>query len=136
MPDSYSPELFWVAVACALTALLWVPHILSLIGQMGLVPALMDGQHETPLVAPWARRAKRAHDNAVANLAVFAPLALSVHVAGLGTALTASVCAAFVLARLAHYVVYALGLPLVRTVLFAVGVGCQLVLASRVLGIV
>jgi len=39
----------------------------------------------------------------------------------------------FFFARAAHYTVYALGLPLVRTLLFIVGVGCQILLAGRLL---
>ncbi len=136
MTSFISPEIFWVAALSGLTALLWIPHILSLIVQMGFLPALMDGEHETPLHAAWARRAQRAHANAVANLAVFAPLAISIHVAGLSSSLTAGACMVFFLARCAHYLVYALGLPLVRTLLFFVGVACQMLLAGTLLHII
>ncbi len=128
-----SPELFWLAATAGLTALLWIPHILSLIVQMGFIPALMDGEHETSLQTRWARRAQRAHANAVANLAVFAPLVIAVHVAGQSSSLTSGACMMFFFARTAHYVVYALGLPLLRTLLFFVGVACQILLASRLL---
>ncbi len=136
MTAPLSSELFWVAATAGLTALLWLPHILSLIVQMGFIPALMDGEHETPLQAAWARRAQRAHANAVANLAVFAPLAIAVHVAGQSSSLTAGACMLFFVARAAHYMVYALGLPLVRTLLFFVAFACQILLAGRLLQIV
>jgi len=53
---------------------------------------------------------------------------------GVGTTATAAACAMFFWARLAHALVYIAGLPLVRTLAFAVGFVCQAVLALRLLG--
>jgi len=129
-----SPELTWTAAMALLTSLMWVPYILSLLGQMGIPAALADAEHATPLEAPWAQRCKRAHANAVENLVVFAPLAIGIHVAGLGTVATATACAVFFYARLAHYVIYTLGVPYLRTPAFAVGWLCLIVLALKLLG--
>ena len=129
-----TPELTWLTATALITALMWVPYIVVLIGQMGLAAALTDPHHETEVEARWARRAKRAHTNAVENLVVFAPLAVAVHLTGTSTALTATVCAVFFYSRLAHYLVYAAGLPVVRTLLFAVGWVCQMILALTLLG--
>jgi uncharacterized MAPEG superfamily protein len=129
-----SPELFWLAAVSMLTAVLWAPYTLRLILQMGPVAAFWNPYHETPLEAPWAQRAKRAHTNAVENLAIFAPLAIAVHILGLGNPLTAFACTLFFLVRAAHYVTYLLAVPLVRTLLFLVGFGCQSVLGARLFG--
>lgn len=129
-----SPELTWVGATALLTMLMWVPYILSLIGQTGLVGAVSDTENATALDAPWAQRAKRAHANAVENLVVFAPLAIGVHVAGLGSGTTATACAVYFWARLAHYLVYTLGVPWLRTPIFAVSWVCMLVLAFVLLG--
>jgi uncharacterized MAPEG superfamily protein len=129
-----SSELFWVAATALITALMWVPHILSLLGQIGVAAALNDGEAATAPDAGWARRAKRAHANAVENLVVFAPLAIGVHVAGLSSGATAAACAVYFFARLAHYLVYTAGLPFVRTLSFAVGWLCQIVLALTLVG--
>ena len=126
-------EIYWLTATAVMTALLWVPHILSLIFQMGFWPALMDGEHETPLASRWAQRAQRGYNNAIANFAVFAPLALAVPMVGAGTELTGLACMMYFFIRLGHYVVYALGLPLIRTLLFFAGVGCQLVLAHALI---
>lgn len=134
MPAKLSPELYWLAATCLLTAVLWIPYVLQLIGQMGVVPAFWDPYHETPHEARWAERAKRAHTNAIENLAVFAPLALSVHIVGAGTPLTAAAAALYFFARAAHYVVYVLAVPLVRSLVFVVGFACQIVLAVTLLG--
>lgn len=131
-----SPELFWLAALSLLTATLWVPHILSLIADNGLITALADGQHdildpeaEVRLKSAWAERAKRAHANAVENLVAFAPIVLILHLTGQGDATTATLCAAFFWLRVGHFVVYALGLPFIRTLLFAAGYFCLLALA-------
>lgn len=134
MPAQTSPEIFWLTLVVLLTALLWIPYILQLIMQMGVVAALKDGQGTHPHEAEWARRAKRAHYNAVENLVVFAPLALMVHILGISDALTAGAAAVYFFARLAHYAFYLLGTGVLRTSAFTVGWACQLVLAFSLLG--
>lgn len=129
-----APELYWLTATALMTALFWIPYILQLILQQGVIDAFWDPFHETPHKAKWAQRAKRAHTNAVENLAVFAPLALVVHVLALGTPLTATACAVYFFARAAHFVAYTLAVPLVRTLLFLVGFGCQMLLAARLFG--
>lgn len=129
-----SPELYWVAAAALFTAVMWVPYILSLLSQMGVGAALADGEHDTALEAPWAQRCKRAHVNAIENLAVFAPLAIGVHVAGLSSGTTATACAVYFFARVGHYVVYTAGMPYIRTPLFAIGWVCIVALGLTLLG--
>jgi len=129
-----SPELTWVASMALITALMWIPYILSLLGQMGVMTALADSEHDAQLEAAWARRAKRAHANAVENLVVFAPLAIGIHVAGLGSDTTAVACGVFFYTRLAHYVIYTAGIPYLRTPAFAVSWLCLIVLALTLLG--
>ncbi len=129
-----SPELFWVAATALFTAVMWVPYILSLLGQTGVAAALADGEHETTLEAAWARRCKRAHANAVENLAVFAPLAIGIHVAGLSSGATATACTVYFFARVGHYVVYTAGMPWVRTPLFAIAWLCTVLLGITLLG--
>ena len=82
------PELLWLTLFCALSALAWVPYILLFIAQQGPVKALLDttGIHE--FEPGWGQRAKRAHYNTVENLAVFAPLVLTVVILGVGDAIT------------------------------------------------
>jgi len=128
-----TPELFWLTLTVLFTATLWVPYILQLIVQMGVVGAFWDPYHETPHEARWAQRAKRAHTNAVENLIVFAPLALALTMIGAGSPLTAYASALFFFVRVAHYFAYTLAIPLVRTLLFIAGFGCQVVLGLRLL---
>ncbi|MEM1276076.1 MAG: MAPEG family protein [Pseudomonadota bacterium] len=128
-----SPELFWLAATAVMTALMWVPYILNILAQMGVVTALVSRAGDDPGEAAWAKRAQRAHMNALENLAIFAPLAICVHVAGIGNEMTALAAMAYFWIRLAMWVVHLAGIPVIRTLLFAGGVGCQLALGYALL---
>jgi fatty acid desaturase len=56
-----------------------------------------------------------AHTNAVENLIVFAPLVLAARALSIATAVTAFACALYFWSRLAHVVVFTLGIPVLRT---------------------
>jgi uncharacterized MAPEG superfamily protein len=131
-----SPELFWLTCTALLTAVMWVPYILRLIGQMGIIKTFTDRSADTGLVATWAQRSKRAHYNAVENLVVFATLVLITQFSGFGNSTTALVCQIYFYARAAHFVVYTLGIPFLRTLCFLTGFACQLVLGGVLLGII
>ena len=134
MPTTLSPELYWLVLTTVMTGLFWIPYLLERINSHGLGNAVWDPLGTTDTDAPWARRMMRAHRNAVENLVIFAPLALTVHVTGSGTAATATACLVYFGARATHYVVYTLAVPVLRVVAFAVGVGAQMVLALNLLG--
>jgi uncharacterized MAPEG superfamily protein len=125
----------YLALAATLTALMWVPYMLARIVTRGVVPAL--GDPADPRFAPdpaWAIRARRAHANAVENLAVFAPLVIVLALTGTSTAQTILAAKVYLAARLAHYIVYAAGIPVLRTLAFAVGWAATLAIAAAVLG--
>jgi uncharacterized MAPEG superfamily protein len=128
-----SPELFWMAAVATATALMWVPYILGMIANRGLVPALTARVGDDPGEFAWAQRAQHAHRNAIENLVVFAPLAIAVHLAGAGSEVTALAAMSYFWLRIAHYVLYVLGIPVIRTLVFAAGVACQLTLAAALL---
>lgn len=109
--------LAWVA---GLTALMWLPYILSRIMTSGLVPTLTYRADNEPL-PDWAARAKRAHANAVENLAPFAAVVLVAHLAGAANGTTAFWSIIYLWARIIHYLGYTAGLPFVRTLAFAAG---------------
>ena len=129
------PELFWLTLTCLLTGLLWVPYILQLIVQLGPVQAIWDPTGAHPHDADWALRAKRAHYNAVENLAVFAPLVLIVVLTDAQSALTSTAAAAYFSFRVAHYLIHLAAVPVIRTVVFLGGWACQMALGLSVLGL-
>jgi len=119
-----STELFWLVLTIAMTGLLWVPYILD---HHGPRPHGRDGQSEPERQAAVGLGARllAAHTNAVENLVVFAPLVLTARALGIATGATAFACALYFWARLAHVVVYTLGIPVFRTLTFAVGFVAQ-----------
>lgn len=127
--DMTSADTFWLALSVIAVALMWLPHILQLIVQEGLIAAVWDPTRETPHKAEWAVRARRAHSNAVENIAVHAPLALLVLATGNTSAATALAGAVFFLARLVHFVSYTLAIPAVRVIAFLVGWAATMTLA-------
>ncbi len=78
----------------------------------------------------------RAHANAVENLVVFAPLVLALQVVGTSTSATATASMVYFFARLAHVLLYTFAVPLLRTVAFVIGFGCQLTLALTLLQVI
>ena len=134
MLQAMTPELFW-ALACAfMTSIFWAPHILMRIIEMKPYEAFRDPYHDRPTQAPWAQRAIRAHTNAVENLAVFGILAMSIQILNLTSPATATAAKVYFLARLAHYCVYTLGIPWLRTPVYLTGFAAQTVLAGRLFG--
>ena len=131
-----TPELYWLVLTTVMSGLFWIPYILQRILENGAVPALLDPQGLTHMRAPWAQRMMRAHQNAVENLVIFAPLVLALHVTDTNTSMTATACSVYFVARAAHFVIYTLAIPVLRTVVFIVGFGAQMVLALTLLGMI
>ena len=134
MQSALSTEMFWLVLTILMTALFWVPYILVQLAEVGPWKAVTAPQNDPTLQTAWANRCKRAHTNAVENLVLFAPLVIGLQLAGVSTPLTAGACAVYFFARLAHYFIYAFGIPLLRTVTFAIGAAVQIILALTLLG--
>lgn len=128
-------EIRYLAATAALTGCLWMPIIVNRLREMGVWKALRNPEPDLRPRANWAYRLGHAHRNAVENLVVFAPLALAVHLTGLGSAGTASAAALFFWSRLAHALIYTFGVPLLRTIAFLLGFGAQGMMALRLLGL-
>lgn len=127
-----STELTYLVLAATLTALTWIPYILNSISVRGITDAVGYPENPAPL-APWAQRMKAAHYNSVENLVVFAALVIVAHLAGVSDAATASAAMVYFWARVAHLVVYTLGIPWLRTLTFATGYVAMLVFAWKLL---
>lgn len=125
-------ELTYLALAAALTGLLWIPYILDRIRAWGLVAAV--GYPENPPAqAPWARRLMKAHANNVENLVVFAALVLVAHAAGISNNVVAGAAMLYFWARVVHAVAYTFAVPWVRTLAFFAGFVAQAMVAWQVL---
>jgi uncharacterized MAPEG superfamily protein len=127
-----TPELFWLTLTVILTGLLWVPYVLNRIQIRGLTGAMANPSRNDKPHAEWATRLMFAHDNAVENLIVFAPLVLILAEIDYSSNWTVYACAVYFWARVAHLIVYTMGLPVFRTLAFTVGFLAQAVLALAI----
>ena len=123
-----TPDLTYLAYTAVLTALLWLPYILGRFITVGLPTPRNYHDPAQPEMPAWVRRCDRAHLNAVESLAPFAVLILIAHVAGIANEATAFWAMVFFFARLGHAVVFWMGIPFVRTLVFAVGLFATLAL--------
>jgi uncharacterized MAPEG superfamily protein len=112
-------DLRMLAWVTGFTLLLWIPYILARLVTYGTVPTLAYRADKEPLPA-WAERAKRAHYNAIENLAPFAALVLTAQLAGTSNATTAAACIVYFWARVAHYLVALTTIPYLRTLTFTI----------------
>ncbi len=126
-------DLKMLAFTAALTALLWIPYILAHIRNVGLGPALTYRADATPL-PPWAARAKKAHYNAIENLVPFAALVIVAHLIGATNDVIVVATIVYFWARVAHYALYAAGVPLGRTLAFAVSWAAMMVIFIGIVG--
>jgi uncharacterized MAPEG superfamily protein len=112
-----------------------MPYVLDRFVKLGIRRTLGNPKpSDIDEQSPWAARAKHAQANATENLVVFAPLAVLAIDAGLGAAPSVTgACATYFFARLAHFVLYAAGVPVVRTLAFLAGFGAQMALLLALL---
>jgi uncharacterized MAPEG superfamily protein len=129
-------EIFWLTLTVILTGLLWVPYILNRCMVRGLGGAMANPTRDAKPHAAWATRLMFAHDNAVENLVIFAPLVLILAQIDYSSKATVLACAVYFWARVAHLIVYTMGLPVFRTLAFTVGFLAQAVLALAIFRIV
>jgi uncharacterized MAPEG superfamily protein len=113
-------ELFWLTLTIAMTGLFWVPYILDRASVRGLSGAMGNPSPTDAPQSPWAQRMMAAHTNAVENLVLFAPLVLILQDLKISNDATVLACVVYFWARLAHYLIYAFGIPVARTLAFAV----------------
>lgn len=129
-----SRELMWLTFTVILTGVLWIPYIIDRAMVRGLWATMANPSRDDKPQSAWAQRLYFAHTNAVDNLVVFAPLVLILDNIGYTSRGTVIACAVYFWARLAHAIVYALGVPVLRTVAFCVGFFAQAALVLAIFG--
>jgi len=127
-----SRELFWLTLTAIMTGLMWTPYIVDRIMVRGLMGAMDNPKPSAKPHSPWAWRQMHAHDNAVENLVIFAILVLVANALHISNNVTATACAVYFWARLAHYIIYTMGVPVLRTLTFTVGFAAEVVLVLAI----
>ena len=126
---------FWLVVSALWVALAWLPYILDRLAVRGLMGALANPSPDAIPQSDWAVRAKAAHKVLIEAFAAFAPLAVLASIKIPEDPLPGTLAMIFFWGMLAHYVVYASGVVVLRTLVFAAAVAATAVLALRLLGV-
>ncbi len=133
-------ELFWLTLTAVVTLFMGFPYVLERIVRMGGLVAAnysedgtagFDQPTETP--SKWAARAYRAHRNAIESLAIVGILVLTAHAAGVKDPKVLLGVQIYFFARLAHYFVYLLGVPIIRPLVYFVAWGGMALIAYALL---
>ncbi len=123
----------WMLVWAVVLA--FVQMLIAALGAMMQVgPATLAGnRQDVPALSDWRGRAERAYRNMLESLPMFAALVLVAHVGGAADAATALGAQMFLYARLVFAVVYLIGIPYLRTGVWAVSVAGLVTIAVALL---
>jgi uncharacterized MAPEG superfamily protein len=95
------------------------------------LPVLAGNRENMPPLTGWAARATRAHLNMLENLVVFAIFVLVAHAMNRFNATTALGAELFFWARLAYAIIYVIGIPWLRTLVWGVSFAGIVVVLSQ-----
>ena len=129
-----SNEVYWLILTILMTSLFWLPYIINRMIEMGILTAVWDRYGITYTKKAWANRMMQAHNNAVENLVIFAPLVILIQITGMNSITTENACMIYFFARLIHFFVFTFAVPMLRVVTFLLGFGVQLALAFTLIG--
>jgi uncharacterized MAPEG superfamily protein len=116
-----TPELTYLVWSVALTLVLAVIAVSGATLEVGL-PKLAGNRENMPEMSSWAGRAARAHSNMIENLVLFAILVVAARFANISNAMTLLGAQLFFWGRVAHAIIYIIGIPWLRTAAWLVSV--------------
>jgi len=111
------PELMWLLWAVALTVVQMLIAVTGATLQVGL-PRLAGNRDGMPPLTGWAGRAERAHFNMLESLVLFAALVAVAVLSNKTNSATLIGAQIFVWARLAYALIYLVGIPWLRTLVW------------------
>lgn len=135
MNGQIAQEFYWLTLTTFMTSMFWIPYIINRLIELKPWPVLWSSEPDPAPVSAWANRAIHAHKNAVENRVVFAALTIMVVITDMSSSLTVNTTMIYFFSCLAHYFIYLFGIPLLRTLIYFVGLFCQYALALVLLGV-
>ncbi len=118
----------WVGVA-------WAPYIVDRLLVRGIMGALANPSPDAIPQSAWAQRAKCAHKVAIEAFLPFGVLALMAMMRAPDDVYAGTLAMVFFYALVAHYVIYLLGITVLRTLAFVGAAGATGLMALHVLGV-
>lgn len=127
---------FYTGLSAVWIAIAWVPYLLDRIMVRGLVGAMANPSPDLAPQSDWAVRAKAAHVVAIQAFSAFAPLAILAMMRIPEDGYPNILAMTFFIGIFAHYVIYAIGITVLRTLSFSLAALSTLALGLRVLGFI
>ena len=127
---------FYTGLSAVWIAIAWVPYLLDRIMVRGLVGAMANPSPDLAQQSDWAVRAKAAHVVAIQAFSAFAPLAILAMIRIPEDGYPNILAMTFFIGIFAHYVIYAIGITVLRTLSFSLAALSTLALGLRVLGLI
>ena len=127
---------FYTGLSAVWIAIAWVPYLLDRIMVRGLVGAMANPSPDLAPQSDWAVRAKAAHVVAIQAFSAFAPLAILAMIRIPEDGYPNILAITFFIGIFAHYVIYAIGITVLRTLSFSLAALSTLALGLRVLGFI
>lgn len=125
---------FFLGLSGLWISLAWVPYILDRFLVRGIMGTFANPSPDLPPQSPWAQRAKAAHAVAVQTFAAFAPLAILAAIRLPDDGYPGILAMSYFVGIFAHYIIYAAGIPVLRTLAFLLAALSSAALGLRVLG--
>ena len=114
--------IFLYSIAAAVV-LIYVPFLLVAYARVRIgYEAFSTPRAMFDKLPPYAQRATWAHQNTFEAFMVFAAAALMAYVTGVNSTTAQVAAIAFVVARLLYSIFYILNIPLLRSLMFAIGI--------------
>jgi uncharacterized MAPEG superfamily protein len=126
---------FYTALSGVWIAIAWVPYIIDRIIVRGLIGGMANPSPDLAPQSAWAQRAKSAHTVAVESFVAFAPLAVIASIRLPEDGFPGVLAMTYFIGIFLHYIIYCLGIPVARTLAFALAALSTLALGLRVLGV-
>ena len=127
---------FYTGLSAVWIAIAWVPYVLDRIMVRGLVGSMANPSSDLAPQSDWAVRAKAAHVVAIQAFSAFAPLAILAMIRIPEDGYPNILAITFFIGIFAHYVIYAIGITVLRTLSFSLAALSTLALGLRVLGFI
>ncbi|MBG1258156.1 MAPEG family protein [Nostoc commune] len=114
--------IFLYSIAAAVV-LIYLPFLVVAYARVGIGKEMLATPRAMlDKLPPYAQRATWAHQNTFEAFMVFAAAALMAYVTGVNSSTGQLAAIAFVVARLLYSVFYILNIPLLRSLMFAIGI--------------
>ncbi len=127
---------FYTGLSTVWIAIAWVPYVLDRIMVRGLAGSMANPSPDLAPQSDWAVRAKAAHVVAIQAFSAFAPLAILAMIRIPEDGYPNILAMTFFIGIFAHYVIYVIGITVLRTLSFSLAALSTLALGLRVLGFI